>query len=71
MDLGGTEVPNTNDTNWVVAANYNAPLSPASQLRFLASLQVSRTGKFLGLQAWDTVRHPSYTVANAQIGLAG
>ena len=70
-DLGGTEVPNTNDTNWVLAANYNAPVSPASPLRLIAGLQVSRTGKFLGLQAWDTVRHPSYTVVNAQIGVQG
>lgn len=71
VDLAGTEVPNTNDTNWVVAVDYNAPLSQASGLRFVAGLQASRTGKFLGLQAWDTVRHPSYTVVNAQIGLQG
>ena len=71
VDLSGTEVPNTNDTNWVLAANYNAPLSPASGLRLVAGLQVSRTGKFLGLQAWDTVRHSSYTVANAQVGVQG
>ena len=71
VDLGGTEVPNTNDTNWVLAADYNAPIHPASQLRFIAGVQVSRTGKFLGLQAWDTVRHSSYTVANAQVGLQG
>ena len=70
-DLGGTEVPNTNDTNFVLAANYNAPLAPASALRLVAGLQVSRTGKYLGLQAWDTVRHPSYTVVNAQIGVQG
>ena len=71
VDLAGTEVPNTNDTNWVLAVDYNAPLSQANGLRFVAGLQASRTGKFLGLQAWDTVRHPSYTVVNAQIGLQG
>ena len=71
VDLGGTEVPNTNDTNWVLAADYNAPLAPASPLRLVAGLQVSRTGKFLGLQAWDTLRHSSYTVVNAQVGVQG
>ena len=71
VDLAGTEVPNTNDTNWVLAMDYNAPLSQVGGLRFVAGLQASRTGKFLGLQAWDTVRHPSYTVVNAQIGLQG
>ena len=70
-DLGGTKVPNTNDANWVLAADYNAPLAPASQLRLVAGLQISRTGKFLGLQAWDTVGHSSYTVANAQVGVQG
>ncbi len=71
VDLSGTEVPNTNDVNWLLAASYNAPLAPASRLRLVAGLQISRTGSFLGLQAWDTVRHPSYTVANAQVGLQG
>jgi len=71
VDLGGTEVPNTNDLNWVLAANYDAPLAPQSRLRLVGGLQISRTGKFLGLQAWDTVEHPSYLVVNAQIGLQG
>jgi len=69
VDIGGSEVPNTNDANWLIAANYNAPLAPASGLRLIAGLQVSHTGSYLGLQAWDTVRHSSYTVANAQIGV--
>ena len=70
-DLSGTEVPNTNDVNWLLAANYDAPLPGASQLRLVAGLQISHTGAFLGLQAWDTVRHSSYTVANAQVGVRG
>ena len=70
-DIGGTEVPNTNDANWLIAANYNAPLSSTSGLRLVGGLQVSHTGAYLGLQAWDTVKHPSYTVANAQIGVQG
>ena len=71
IDLGGTEVPNTNDLSWLLAAAYDAPLSPASPLRLVAGLQISQTGKYLGLQAWDTVRHSSYTVANVQVGVRG
>ena len=69
VDLGGTEVPNTNDVNWLVGASYNAPLPGANGLRLIAGLQVSHTGSYLGLQAWDTVEHDSYTVGNAQIGV--
>lgn len=70
-DIGGTEVPNTNDLNWTFAANYNAPLVPASDLRLVAGVQMSRTGSYLGLQAWDTVEHGAYTVTNAQVGIQG
>ena len=71
IDLGGTKVPNTNDVNWLVGASYNAPLPGANGLRLIAGLQVSHTGSYLGLQAWDTVEHDSYTVGNAQVGLQG
>ncbi len=71
IDLGGTKVPNTNDVNWLVGAFYDAPLPGANGLRLIAGLQVSHTGSYLGLQAWDTVEHGSYTVGNAQIGLQG
>ena len=70
-NLGGTEVPNTNDVNWLVGASYNAPLPGANGLRLVAGVQVSHTGSYLGLQAWDTVEHDSYTVGNAQIGVQG
>lgn len=69
VDLSGATVPNTNDVSWALGAAYNAPLSPSSQLRLIAGLQVSHNGKFEGLQAWNTIRNPSYTVANAQLGL--
>ena len=70
-DLSGTTVPNTNDTSWLLATSYNAPLAPASGMRLVAGLQISHSGALLGLQAWDTVKNPSYTVANAQVGLQG
>ncbi len=71
VDLSGTDVPNTNDTSWMLSALYNAPLPAASEIRFVAGVQVSHSGSLLGLQAWDTVKNPSYTVANAQLGLQG
>ena len=69
VDLSGTTVPNTNDVSWALGAAYNAPLSPSGQLRLIAGLQISHNGAFEGLQAWNTIRNPSYTVANAQFGL--
>lgn len=69
VDLSGTDVPNTNDTSWMLSALYNAPLPAANDMRFVAGVQVSHSGSLLGLQAWDTVKNPSYTVANAQVGL--
>ena len=33
-----------------------------------ASFQLSHTGSYEGLQAWDPVTNPSYTLVNAQIG---
>ena len=71
VDLSGTDVPNTNDTSWMLSALYNAPLPAANGMRVVAGVQVSHSGSLLGLQAWDTVKNPSYTVANAQVGLQG
>ena len=71
VDLSGTDVPNTNDSSWLLSALYNAPLPAAGGLRLVAGVQVSHSGSLVGLQAWDTVKNPSYTVANAQVGLQG
>ena len=71
VDISGTTVPNTNDLSWVLAAAYDAPLSPSNRLRLVGGLQISHNGAFEGLQAWNTVRNPDYTVMNAQLGLQG
>ena len=34
-------------------------------------MQINHSGEFEGLQAWDPVTNPEYTIVNAQIGVAG
>jgi iron complex outermembrane receptor protein len=70
IDIGGTKPPVVQDVNWHLGADFTHPLGD-SGLNFLASVQVNHSGEYKGLQAWDTVDNPSYTLVNAQVGVAG
>ena len=69
QDLGGQTPPVVNDFSWNVAADYRQPI--ANGLDLIAGVQVSRSGKYEGLQAWNPITNPDYTVVNAQLGVAG
>ena len=66
VDLSGSTPPVVPESGINFTADY---LKPANNGRNLAaSFQLSRTGSYEGLQAWDPVTNPSYTLVNAQIG---
>ncbi|MGA0098953.1 MAG: TonB-dependent receptor [Steroidobacteraceae bacterium] len=69
VDLSGKTPPNTSDLSWSLALDYERPLAGWDGISLFGGLQVSRTGEFLGLQVWDPVRNPAYTVVNLQAGL--
>ena len=66
VDLSGSTPPVVPSSGINFTADY---LKPANNGRNLAaSFQLSKTGSYEGLQAWDPVTNPSYTLVNAQIG---
>ena len=66
VDLSGSTPPVVPESGINFTADY---LKPANNGRNLAaSFQLSKTGSYEGLQAWDPVTNPSYTLVNAQIG---
>ena len=68
VDLSGKTPPVVPDFNFNAAADYRQPIQNGMEL--IAGVQVSRTGSYEGLQAWNPVTNPSYTVVNAQLGVA-
>lgn len=67
VDLGGRTPPVVNDFSWNVAADYRQPISDGLDL--IGGVQISRSGKYEGLQAWDPITNPDYMVVNAQLGV--
>jgi iron complex outermembrane receptor protein len=69
-DLGGTTPPAVQDINWHLGADFRQPFGNAG-LSFIAAVQINHAGEYQGLQAWDTVTNPDYTLVNAQVGVTG
>ena len=69
VDLGGETPPVVSDFNFSVSADYRQPIQNGMDL--VAGVQVGHTGSYEGLLAWNPVTNPSYTVVNAQLGVAG
>ena len=70
VDVGGTTPPVIQDVNWHLGADFQYPIGSRG-IDFIASVQVNHSGEYNGLQVWDTVKNPDYTIVNAQVGLAG
>ncbi|MCY3621853.1 MAG: TonB-dependent receptor [Gammaproteobacteria bacterium] len=68
VDLGGEPPPVVPDFSWNVGLDYRAPAGAGMDL--VAGVQVSHNGEYEGLQAWNPVTNPGFTVINAQVGLA-
>ena len=69
VDLSGETPPVVSDFNFSVSADYRRPIQSGMDL--IAGVQVGHTGSYEGLSPWNPVTNPSYTVVNAQLGVAG
>ena len=67
VDLSGKPPPVVPDFSWNVGLDYQAPAG--ANMDWIAGVQVSHNGEYEGLQAWNPVTNPSFTVVNAQLGL--
>ena len=68
VNVGGTTPPVVQDINWHLGADYERPIGE-NGLTFIASVQINHSGEYEGLQVWDTVTRPDYTLVNAQVGV--
>ena len=66
VDLGGQTPPVVPKSGVNLTADYLKPTNNGNNMA--ASFQISHTGSYEGLQAWDPVTNPSHTLVNAQIG---
>ncbi|MYD99247.1 MAG: TonB-dependent receptor [Gammaproteobacteria bacterium] len=67
VDLGGSTPPVVPDLSWNLGLDYRRPMGG---LDFIAGVQVSHNGEYEGLQAWNPVTNPAFTIVNAQVGFA-
>jgi iron complex outermembrane receptor protein len=70
VDLSGDTPPAVQDVNWHLGADFLHPIGD-SGLNFIAGVQVDHSGDFKTLQVWEAEENPSYTLVNAQVGVAG
>ena len=66
VDLSGKTPPVVPDFSWGASLDYRQPVS--NRVEFMAAMQISHNGEYEGLQAWDPVTNPSFTVVNGQLG---
>ena len=66
QDLSGNKPPVTPDFSWGASLDYRRPIN--NRVEFMAALQISHNGEYEGLQAWNTVTNPSFTIVNGQLG---
>ena len=66
QDLSGNSPPVTPDFSWGATLDYRRPIN--NRVQFMAALQISHNGEYEGLQAWNPVTNPSFTLVNGQLG---
>jgi iron complex outermembrane receptor protein len=66
VDMSGKTPPVVPDNSAALTASYLRPLS--NGMNFMFDFQVSHNGSFEGLQAFNPVTNPSYTLAGLQMG---
>ena len=69
IDFEGEKPPNVPEFSWNVSADYRQPIN--GNMDFIFGLQVSENGAYNGVQAYYPIRNPSFTIINAQVGVAG
>ena len=66
QDLTGETPPVTPEFSWGATLDYRRPIN--NRVEFMAALQISHNGAYEGLQAWNPVTNPSFTLVNGQLG---
>ena len=66
-DISNTEPSQVVPNSASFTASFRYPMTNGFDL--MADLQLSHNGEMEGGKPWDTTRHPSYTVIDAQIGI--
>ena len=69
IDFEGEKPPNVPEFSWNINADYRQPINAG--MDFIFGVQVSKSGASDTIQAYYPLRNPSYTIVNAQIGVAG
>lgn len=69
VDVGGDTPPNINDWGGHLSADWRQPFGDRG-LTFLFGAQLNYSGEFDGLQVWNPITNPDYTVVNTQVGVA-
>jgi len=69
IDFEGEKPPNVPEFSWNVNADYRQPVNES--MDFIFGVQLSKNGAYNGVQAYYPIRNPSYTILNAQVGVAG
>lgn len=68
VDLGGRSPPVVPDVSWNLGLNYLSVTG--GDVEVSMGLQVSSNGEYEGLQAWNPVTNPGFTIINAQLGIS-
>ena len=66
QDMTGGTPPVTPDFSWGASLDYRRPIN--NRVEFMAAMQISHNGEYQGLQAWNPVTNPSFTLVNGQLG---
>ena len=69
IDFEGEKPPNVPDFSWNVNADYRKPINAG--MDFIFGVQVSKNGAYDTVQAYHPLTNPSFTIVNAQVGVAG
>ena len=69
LNFEGEKPPNVPDFSWNVNADYRQPINDG--MDFILGVQVSKNGAYDTVQAYHPLTNPSFTIINAQVGVAG
>jgi outer membrane receptor protein involved in Fe transport len=69
IDFEGGKPPNVPEFSFNINADYRRPINDG--MDFLFGVQLSKNGAYDTVQAYHPLTNPSFTIINAQVGVAG
>ena len=69
IDFKGEKPPNVPEVSWNINADYRLPINDG--MDFIFGAQISKNGAYDTVQAYYPLTNPSFTIINAQVGVAG